>query len=307
MHAGGPRRNGGVGFAVQSPTAKLSCSASSEISCQDLRPDGLGAAELEQMLSVLAAARLAHKLPRGVRISISGEMPTHRGFGSGTALRLACIEGLFAVNNRALAATEAIALSKRGGTSGIGITTYFSGGLVLDLGVEWEDGAGFAPSAVAPPKGPPLVLGRLEMPMWTIGICIPREFTPKTQAEELDFFRRVAPLSLESSYETAYQATFGVYAAVAERNFDAFCAAVDALQETEWKQAERAEYGRKLGQLDMDLRREGARAVGMSSLGPALFFLGDEDAMGRIHMNAERFGSYIFLTEPANTGRVLLR
>src|SRR5690606_11611590 len=136
---------------------------------------GLGKGELDQLLSAIVAARLAYRLPAGVTVTIFGEMPTHRGFGSGTALRLACIEGLFAINDRALTADEAIVLSKRGGTSGIGISTYFSGGLVVDLGVGWDDTANFVPSAVASVKRVPLVLGRVEMPDWTVGICVPRD------------------------------------------------------------------------------------------------------------------------------------
>lgn len=160
MHQGGARRNGGIGFAIEAPGVSLRFAPSDRFFCDDRRVRPLNEAETRQLGEVIEAARRAFRLPTSVSVFIEGAMPTHCGFGSGTGIRLACLEGIFAINGRELEQPEIIRLSGRGGTSGIGINTYFHGGLVLDLGVAAEPDAQFLPSSSAVTHRTPLTFGR---------------------------------------------------------------------------------------------------------------------------------------------------
>ena len=114
-----------------------------------------------------------------------------------------------------------MASSGRGGTSGIGVNSYFDGGLICDLGR--KGGGRFAPSSQAGTAPTALALPSVRMPDWPILLCLPKSLQPKTQAEEIDFFARTAPIPAPASYETSYVGLFELYAAAAEIDFAAFC------------------------------------------------------------------------------------
>jgi beta-ribofuranosylaminobenzene 5'-phosphate synthase len=211
-------------------------------------------------------------------------MRTHVGMGSGTAIRLATLEALYTINGVSVPRDGLTVRSGRGGTSGIGINTYFDGGLILDLGVKAAL-FDFLPSSQPRPGSLPTTLPPLSMPQWPLALCVPRGIQPKSQDQELEFFKRTTPLDPESSFRSAYDALFGIYAAVAEIDYAAFCKAVDSIQSTSWKDAEWHEYGTPLTKLRDDLLRAGADCVRMSSLGPMLFCFGRADALANIARN----------------------
>jgi len=64
----------------------------------------------------------------------------------------------------------------------------------------------------------------------------------KTQQEEVEFFQRVLPLTIEDSYRSCYEAVFGVYASIKDCDYAAFCQAVTSIQTTAWKALEWHEY-----------------------------------------------------------------
>ena len=304
MQAGEYRINGGIGFAVSEPACELGFSRAMDFAFEDRRADPFSASELGQLTSVLRAEQKHRGFSGAMEVSISGRMRTHFGFGSGTAIRLACLEALHRLNGFTPSSAELVTASGRGGTSGIGIHTYFSGGCVFDLGRPSANEA-HVPSHQATAPQPPLLMDCLPMPEWDIGICIPSGIPHKTQAEEQDFFRRTCPLSAEAVYETVYHALFGLYAAIREADRATFCNALRAVQDCAWKRAERLEYGVTLVEVEQALYKHGAEAVGMSSLGPSLFFLADDVADVVSRMRHARPDCECFITRPANCGRIL--
>ncbi|HZG44495.1 MAG TPA: hypothetical protein VEY93_16200, partial [Longimicrobium sp.] len=203
-------------------------------------------------------------------------MPTHCGFGSTTALRLACLEILLVVNGHEPAPQLLRRLSKRGGTSGIGVNTYFDGGLIVDLGIK-SNGRTLVPSSIseADPIAPTRLL-RAELPDWPAGIVVPASAEPLSEAQEQQFFTGVQPASQSDVERILYHAVFGVAAAVLEGDQTTFASAVAALQECIWKRREIALYGTSVHHERSELVELGATAVAMSSLGPGLFFLSDD-------------------------------
>jgi beta-ribofuranosylaminobenzene 5'-phosphate synthase len=302
MHEGAPRINGGIGFAIDGPEARVDIAPSNDLQLNDTRPSPMPASEVDQFGSLLKAFCSERKMDRMAQIDIAGDIRTHFGMGSGTSLRLAAIEGLALLNGLRLTRTEIISASKRGGTSGVGINSYFGGGLICDLGRP-SNGGDFSPSSTARADHPPLALSTITLPEWPILLCVPRRISPKTQSEEIEFFRRTTPLPETASFEASYLALFGVYAASAEGDYPAFCRSVNDIQHTAWKQAERSEYGEPLAAICEALRVGGADCVGMSSLGPMIFCFASHEKLSKLEQIAADYQCDTFRTAPANRGR----
>ncbi len=302
MHAGAPRMNGGIGFAVDGPNAEIKAKLASSIEVLDLRHSPMTDAELGQLQHALTTLSERLEFCNGATIEISGAVRTHVGMGSATAIRLGALEALALVNNHAIARDMLVTISGRGGTSGIGVNSYFDGGLICDFG-RAGDGSSFTPSSQARTALAPLALPSVQMPHWPLLLCIPRAIRPKTQEEEAAFFARTAPLPAAASFEASYIALFEIYAATIERDFDAFCHGVNHMQTTAWKHAERAEYGRALNLISEGLQDAGARCVGMSSLGPMLFCFADPSRLNDIAEAARNLNCEVHRVQPANRGR----
>lgn len=302
MHKGAPRMNGGIGFAINGPVARIEIAPSNDLLLNDTRPNPLSSTEIDQLRLLLKAFCSDRGLETMAQIDIGGDIRTHFGMGSGTSLRLAAIEGVALINGLHLTKAEIIFASKRGGTSGIGINSYFEGGLICDLGRP-NGGDGFGPSSAVQPNRLPLALPTITLPEWPMLLCIPRRISPKTQGEEIEFFRRTTPLPDTASFEASYLALFGIYAAAAEGDYAAFCSSVNDIQRTAWKHAERSEYGEPLAAICEALRVAGADCVGMSSLGPLIFCFASHAKFGVLEQIAADYDCDSFRAAPANRGR----
>jgi beta-ribofuranosylaminobenzene 5'-phosphate synthase len=231
--------------------------------------------EIARLRHVLDREKSILKLSTSIHVEIEGDLPTHFGLGSSTAIRLGCMEALYILNNLKPKSENLIMSSGRGGTSGIGINTYFLGGFIVDLGKK-TDQSPHCPSSTAEDRSKlPLMMQRVQMPEWEIGICIPRSIIHKTEEEEKEFFDRTCPIPQNKVYEILYNIIFGVYAAVKENDKQTFSLAIRRIQKTAWKFAERTEYGKSLLEIENKLYKFGATSVGMSSLGPSLFYFAD--------------------------------
>lgn len=303
MHNGEYRINGGLGFAIADPSCELICSNAADFAINDQRTIPLVGTELERLVTLLQTEQRRCDFTVAIEIAINGNMRPHSGFGSGSAITLACLEALHRLNGSAPSPNELVAASGRGGTSGVGIHSYFSGGCVFDLGRSVDNNA-HAPSHQVTASRP-LLLDQLPMSDWEIGVCIPLTIPHKSQAEERDFFARICPLPAGAVYETLYHSLFGLYAAIREADRTTFCRALRAVQACAWKNAERLEYGKALIEIEQALYANGAEAVGMSSLGPSLFFLADNVAEIVNQMRLTRPDCEWLLTRPANYGRKL--
>ena len=302
MHGGGYRKNGGIGFAVEEPKTVIQVCPARNFAFVDERQNSLTQCERAVIRRVIDGVQEGEDFRWSISCRVFGEARPHVGLGMGTGVRLAMLEAIYRLNG--VEATEELLVhrSRRGGTSGIGIRTYFHGGLVLDLGVRNDDQR-FLPSSTSRPTAPPRVLARAEMPDWPVCLCLPLKLRPRTQAEEREFFARTAPVSEASAYEATYHAVFGAYAAAAEDNLDSFCWAVDKLQTVEWKLRERELYGNGMEECTAKLKELGMRGIGMSSLGPLLYCFGPNVATSQAKQYPDDDDCMIFLTSPSNRGR----
>ncbi len=304
MHEGGLRINGGIGFSVDSPNITVRAGFSNKFCLLDKRQVGLSELALCRLQRVLRSAVNECNLPKdNILIEISGQANANYGFGTGTAIRLACIEALMLLNDCTLSKDKIIRLSERGGTSGIGINSYFTGGLVVDLGVQNHGQRLQSSSQTESTADLPLLLQQTKMPSWDVGICIPPHIPPLSEKEETDFFIKTCPINESESHKALYHSIIGVYAAVSEGKKEAFDGSIRAIQQCAWKKAERGLHGNSLLLLENDLYNAGATAVGMSSLGPSLFFLAKDVRTVIASMQENHPTCQFLVTKPVNKGR----
>ena len=304
MQESGGRINGGIGFAIQEPKLSIQVKSSNTLSIQDSRNHGLEPQAISRLEEVLQIVGKKYGFQKSISVHISGDASAHHSFGTGTAIRLACLEAMFIANNKGYTNDELISLSGRGGTSGIGIHTYFQGGLVLDLGRK-NTGEALQPSSQNSKSIKPLLFQQVTMPDWDIGVCFPSHIASLNEKEEKAFFKATCPIPESEAYKAMYHAVSGVYAAVCEHDKGAFEVAIKALQECAWKKAERNQHGEALATLEEQLYFHGASTVGMSSLGPCLFFLSNDMDKALVKMKESIPLCTFIKTKPSNNGRLI--
>lgn len=306
MNQSGYRINGGCGFAIMEPSLKISFTSSKSFAISDNRKVSLSADEINRLHHIITIEKDLHNFKNNINIEIIGDMLSHYGFGSGTAIRLACLEALYLANQISPEQEQLILSSGRGGTSGIGINTYFKGGFVVDLGKK-DNQDRHAPSHNSEDRTDlPLLMQQIHMPEWDVGICIPLSIPNKTETEERAFFGKTCPIQSKDVYETLYHSIFGIYSAVREHDKFIFCQAIKKIQQCTWKLAERLEYGSRLTHIEDLLYSCGAQAVGMSSLGPSLYFLADDIVSVIEKMGQTNSDCQLILSKASNEGRHII-
>ncbi len=89
--------------------------------------------------------------------------PSHSGLGSGTQLSLAVAKAILEMNDHDLPIPKIAEIVGRGGTSGIGVASFESGGFILDSGHMKSIKKEFLPSS-ASKAAPPTVIARYDFP-----------------------------------------------------------------------------------------------------------------------------------------------
>ena len=270
----GYRINGSVGFSISSPKIDIHFQVSDSIEVIDEREIKFTDQEKIRLQHLIVETATIHDFKKKIKCIIRSDALPHYGLGSNTAIYMSCIEALFIVNEVEYRPNDIISHSKRGGTSGIGINTYFEGGFIFDVGIKNNEQL-FIPSSIADRNGnTPLVVHKSKLPNWEIGICLPKYIQNKSEQEEIDFFKAHCPIDKISVESVLYEAVYGITSSIIENDYDVFCKSVNTIQSTQWKSLERLLYGETLIELEHKVKSWGADCVGMSSLGPILFFMG---------------------------------
>ena len=278
MNDDGYRMNGGIGFSIDSPTLDMDFESSDSIDVIDKRGSGFTQAELIRLNNHLSIVMNKEKFQTGLRCVIyDGIVQSHVGFGSNSMIYLSCVEALFILNKQEYNYQDVIVLSGRGGTSGIGINTYFKGGFIFDAGISNYGQRSLAPSSTFMNKveDKPLLMKSITLPKWELGICI-SPIGHKTEEEERAYFLKNCPICRSDTATILYEAVYGITSALMENDFEVFCKSINTIQQTKWKSLERNLYGKELMTAELIIRNAGAKCVGMSSLGPMLYFFGDD-------------------------------
>lgn len=116
------RLYGGVGLALEGPDLELSARAANEVRCDDPEAESY----VRRVVATLGV--------EGAAVTVTKRFPRHVGFGSGTQLALASLLAVAGAHDQEVDPRELAPDLGRGGRSGVGVSTFESGGFVVDGG-----------------------------------------------------------------------------------------------------------------------------------------------------------------------------
>ncbi len=195
----------------------------------------------------------------------------HCGLGSGTQLSLAVAKACTLLKGETRSIRELAEFVGRGGTSGIGVAAFESGGFIVDGGHSRKVKPSFAPSSASRAPPPP-VIARHEFP-WKTAVVIP-DISGFSGSREVNLFSSHCPLPLEEVREVSHIVLMKLLPAVVEKDLDSFNEGVRAIQNVGFKRVEVSMYP-EISELLEHYR------AGMSSTGTAVYAAVESDVEGR--------------------------
>lgn len=292
MNASLGRVDGGAGITLEEPCIRLRAE----------RADTVIVEGSQQADRIRKAAEALLPSGSGIRIIVEKEYPPHVGLGSGTQAALAAGAAVNRLYGLGYSVTEIAGRVGRGGTSGIGVAAFESGGFILDGGHKFSEKGGFLPSAASRAPPPPVLL-RCDFP-WNIVVAIP-SLTGASGKKEVDIFRRECPIPLGEVRELSHILLMKMLPSVIEKDMESFGDALNRVQEVGFKRRELALQDASVKKLMQVMRDAGACGAGMSSFGPTVFGVSDTpyDIKRAVEEHLEDAGGGIaFVTRPNNTG-----
>lgn len=269
-----PRRNGGAGFTLAGlPTVvEAQQSERMEVSYSDTidRP--------ARMALLNAIQRLCKKRPGiVVRLRVAEVSRQHVGLGSKTALVLGALKAIDLACGLGLAQRDLQVLSGRGGTSGIGINSFFAGGFVIDGGHSSRGRGGFLPSRFRRRFDIPPVIHSNRIPEnWRFHLLLPAG-NYVHGAQEYDFFKKNTPIPVQETLRTIALAYHGLAPAVATNDLRLLRDTLTSLHLIGFKHRELKGQTASVISAVRRLSQRNDCAVGLSSMGPLVYAVAEAD------------------------------
>lgn len=292
------RIDGGFGLAITEPNFQIIAEPSTEIQVES-------AAYHERACAILAQLQTTYQFP-GIKLKFISEIPTHSGFGSGTQLSLGIASAVNILYDLKLSVLELANAAGRGGTSGIGVAAFETGGFIVDGGHRYpEQKSSFLPSSAADNISPPPILLRYTFPKWPLLIVLPN-CSRIYGEEELNLFRTLCPQPPSVAPKLSHLLLLQVLPAILEDNIHSFGKALNEIQTFGWKKVEIDAQGVELQQTLDFLQTNGALGAGVSSWGPAICAVSEEIEV--LKQKTEKYlttlpnGGTCFITSANNTG-----
>lgn len=292
------RIDGGFGLAITEPNFQIVAERATEIHLPSSVYRDRAAAVLERL-------QKAYPFP-GVKLTFQSEIPMHCGFGSGTQLALGVVQAVNVLYQLGLDVPELARVVGRGGTSGIGIAAFNTGGFIVDGGHRFpEQKASFLPSSALGNISPPPVLLRYAFPKVPLLIVMPncdRIYGDR----EIELFRTLCPQPEWVAQKLSHILLMQILPALVEEDMYNFGKALNQIQTFGWKRVEIDAQGAEL-QLTLDfLRDSGAFGAGVSSWGSAICVVSED--INKLKQDTETFlktlpkGGSCFVTQANNLG-----
>jgi len=303
MHQCSYRKNGGIGLSVNTGcllTAIPDTTTSINIKgyCNDFEK----ISNIKTLLESIVTLKHFTKKPN---INIDGDLYFHSGLGVGTAITLACIEAAFLINDTIYNIEDIKSHSRRGGTSGIGVNSYFTGGFLLDLG-HASDHSPHNPSRYTNNHSLPISLKTVPFFFENLYFILPTDTPLICGKTEQKFFQENTPIDATKAYETCYLSIFGVLASVVEQNLHQFDKSITSIQKTNWKHLEIERAGDTVKSLMSSLKALQCKSIGMSSLGNGIYFiLNTSSDFEKVSNLAIQKNCKLLSLNPSNNGRVI--
>lgn len=292
------RIDGGFGLAITEPNFEIIAEPSTEIQIAS-------SVYFERASTILEKLKKTYQFP-GINLRFNSEIPTHSGFGSGTQLSLGIASAVNILYELNLSVLELTSVVGRGGTSGIGVAAFDTGGFIVDGGHRYPDQkSSFLPSSAADDIPPPPILLRYNFPDLPLLIVLPN-CSRIYGEEELDLFRTLCPQPSSVAPKLSHILLLQILPAVLENDMYSFGKALNEIQTFGWKKVEIDAQGIELQQTLEFLQSNGALGAGVSSWGPAICAVSED--IDTLKSTTEEFlpslpnGGTCFITYANNTG-----
>ena len=292
------RVDGGFGLAITEPNFQIVAETATGIHVS-------ASVYRERAITVVQRLQQIYPFP-GIQLTFESEIPMHCGFGSGTQLALGIAQAINVLYQLGLDLQELAQAVGRGGTSGIGIAAFDTGGFIVDGGHRFpQQKASFLPSAAAADVQPPPILLRYAFPESPLLIVLPN--CSRIYGDtEVELFRTLCPQPEWVAQKLSHILLLQVLPALIEGDMSTFGKALNNIQTFGWKKVEIEAQGIEL-QLTLDyLRATEAFGAGVSSWGPAICVIAAD--IDRLKRETEAFlktlpnGGTCFITQTNNCG-----
>jgi beta-ribofuranosylaminobenzene 5'-phosphate synthase len=270
------RAFGGIGFSIEQPLTLFQFEQCNGIEIHGLEVlDEEGRADLAQIIE-----RMTNEGGElHFRAVLRAVPPQHVGFGSKTALSLALIAGVNAFKSLGWSVEQMQRLSGRGAASGVGIHSFFTGGVIWDFGHRTEAAKQLLPSGSTTGTGIPPLGARIPFPnAWRVMLVLPAE-RPMTGQEEIKFFVENSPVPRLEALSTMAALYHGVLPALSLGDYSALASGLAEVHRFGFKARELGSWSPRLQMALAALSKEGF-AAGLSSVGPLIYvILPDDDPL----------------------------
>jgi len=290
---------GGVGLGITNPRIEIWCQPGSG-AVELLNTSVSWKREIAQLISDLNS----HVDTSSVDLTVSSSVPAHCGFGSHTVLALGLIEAVGLTLDKGWTRDFIVAQSGRGGTSGVGIQTYFCGGLAYDFGRSSRPEHFLPSSAIVPASrsvlGPPIAWPS----NWIILLALVKGKRVYGK-EERKFFRENTPVTKEEAMETIVSIHHGLLPAIISQDLRILSESLRDLHQVGFKATELRNQSSKVRQLYSTVAANHI-ACGMSSFGPLVYAIVDRSDRSSINLFnrvSEELGVVAQVKTAASTGR----
>lgn len=278
LHGGLGRIDGGIGVALKSPRIKIRVkprSTSAEITSDinDSIPP-----RIKPIL-----ARLTENLgcESNFEIELIESIPKHIGLGSNTQLAMATARAVTYFVGLNMNSSQLARLAGRGGTSGIGVATFETGGFVMDAGHIQKEKKEFLPSHFSD-AAPPELMMRAEIPgNWYFVTTTPYIGQGLHGEQEADIFKQHCPIPRVEVEKLSHLILMTLLPAIAEEDILSFGSALRTIQSIGFKRIENELQHKVVKDLYDFYYENGALGAGLSSFGPTTYALVDGEAAAK--------------------------
>jgi beta-ribofuranosylaminobenzene 5'-phosphate synthase len=238
-------------------------------------------------------------------------MLAHVGFGSGTQAALSAAAAVNELYGLGMSVRELAIAVGRGGTSGIGVASFETGGFIVDGGHKFSDKGSFSPSS-ASKAAPAPVLFRHDFPDWDIVLALP-DTQGAHDAKEVNIFQKECPIPVNEVQELCHILLMKMLPAIIEQDIEAFGYSINHIQNIGFKRREVDLQHQIVKDVIALMQDNGAYGAGMSSFGPAVYGIVDnkEDAaylQEDVQDLLDRtIGGRVIVTKANNTGAEIWR
>jgi len=300
------RIDGGVGIALEEPSIILEA----ELIDNGITVEG---DDSGRALEVAKRVLSTFNLKGGLHIRILEKYDEHIGLGFGTQLSLGTAFAITNLHRIHVSPRELAEVVGRGGTSGIGVAAFESGGFIVDGGHTFganKQKQKFLPSS-ASKAPPPQVISRLDFPDdWLVVLAMPKASQRIHGSIEVELFSKHCPIPISEVQALSHIILMKLLTSVAERDIVEFGDAISKIQDIGFKKIELSLQSDKVKKIMKIMAEAGAYGVGLSSFGPTIYTVVDDKKRAQIIAKAtedgiREIGGRVLITKARNKGAEL--